>query len=156
MGAAKVLDNADMLAALDTRTREKTAEAASKLSRKKEILKKNSEGVAALRNQFGHEKDHRFQNFNMTQCAVYLQYKKRPGRKDGAMPASVEDRRQRCVEWIGRNSPSQSFDDDEENNVADDDDADANMTVDEDEVAAALYEMGNTVDIDPGNDEAAM
>jgi len=101
-----------MLAALDTRQRQKSAEAAAKLSRKRDILKKLTDGVAALRSQFGHERDHLFVPFNITQCGTYLQYKKQPGRKDGAMPKSLEDRRQRCLEWMDRNSPSQSFDDD--------------------------------------------
>ena len=82
------LDNPDMLAALDTRQRQKSAEAAAKLSRKRDILKKLTDGVAALRSQFGHERDHLFVPFNITQCGTYLQYKKQPGRKDGAMPKS--------------------------------------------------------------------
>mmetsp|Transcript_11680 Transcript_11680/g.16754 ORF Transcript_11680/g.16754 Transcript_11680/m.16754 type:complete len:314 (+) Transcript_11680:1049-1990(+) len=144
------LDNPDMLAAFDARTREKAAEVASKLSRAKEKLNRNREGVAALRNQFGHEKDHLFRDCTMEQCGAYLQYKKRPGRKDGAMPKSLEDRRKRCVEWIGRTSPSQSFDDDEENNSADEDDDDADMVVNEDEAASALFNMSNaTVNASP-------
>ncbi len=152
------LDNPDMLAALDARTREKAAEVASKLSRKKENLKRNRENVAELRNQFGHEKEHLFQNFSKEQCGIYLQYKKRPGRKDGAMPKSLEDRRKRCVEWMGRISPSQSFDDDEENNVADDDDADADTVVNEDVVASVLFDTSNTtVDVNPeAEDENAV
>lgn len=145
------LDNPDMLAAFDMRQRQKSAEAAAKVSRKRDILKKNANGVAALRSEFGHQRDHRFLPFNITQCGTYLQYKKQPGRKDGAMPKSLDDRRQRCLEWIDRNSPSQSFDDDEDDVIADDDD-DAD---DEDEAAVALYDMQNTVDID-GNDEKAM
>ena len=82
------LDNPDMLAALDTRQRQKSAEAAAKLSRKRDILKKLADGVAALRSRFGHERDHLFVPFNITQCGTYLQYKKQPGRKDGAMPKS--------------------------------------------------------------------
>jgi hypothetical protein len=119
-------------------------------STKRDILKKNADGVAALRSQFGHERDHHFLPFNFTQCGTYLQYKKQPGRKDGAMPKSLDGRRQRCLEWIDRNSPSQSFDDDEDDIIADDDDD----AVDEDEAAVACYDMQNTVDID-GNDEKA-
>ena len=46
------LDNPDMLAAFDMRQRQKSAEAAAKVSRKRDILKKNANGVAALRRNF--------------------------------------------------------------------------------------------------------
>ena len=49
----------------------------------------------------------------------YLQYKKQP--KDKAMPKDLIRRRERCVEWITRPSPTASPNqsDDEDNDAAD-------------------------------------
>lgn len=80
------------------------------------------------------------------------------GTPSSASAASSITVQKRCVEWMGRISPSQSFDDDEENNVADDDDADADTVVNEDVVASVLFDTSNTtVDVNPeAEDENAV
>ena len=56
--------------------------------------------------KWGHEITHKFEQCDKNECGAYLQYKKQP--KDKTMPKDLPGRRQRCVEWIGRPSPSSS------------------------------------------------
>ena len=72
-----------------------------------------------LRTKLGHEIIHKFEQCDKTECGAYLQYKKQP--KDKAMPKDLIGRRERCVEWITRPSPTTSPNqsDDEDNDAAD-------------------------------------
>ena len=85
-------------------TKEKESRAAAD---KRGKLTKRIENATKLREKFGNERTHLFANFNLTQCAVYLQYKKQ-SHKDGKMPADLDKRRERCVKWITRTSPTAS------------------------------------------------
>ena len=81
------------------------------------ILKKvRSQGVE---NKLGHENTHKFEQCDKNECGAYLQYKKKP--KDKAMSKDLIGRRERCVEWITRPSPTASPNqsDDVENYAAD-------------------------------------
>jgi hypothetical protein len=62
--------------------------------------------VKVLRAKWGHEKIPLFQQCNKIKCGAYLQYKKQ--QKDMAMPKDLHGRRQRCVNWITRPSPTAS------------------------------------------------
>ena len=86
-------------------------------------LKKRMEGVKKLREKYGHESTHRFASFNKDECGVYLQYKKQSA-KDPRMPTDLADRRARCLEWMGRQSPTASphATDDEGDESRDDED----------------------------------
>ena len=93
---------------------------AEKTSKRRALNIKLVSAVKALRAKWGHENTHYFQQCNKNECGAYLQYKKQP--KDKAMPKDLPGRRQRCVEWIGRPSPTSSpYQSDEEENY----DADA-------------------------------
>ena len=94
--------------ALDNRVARKEADALAVVERKKDAWKKKSNEVDALRKQFGHEREvnHQFEPFNFLQCGVYLQYKKQDG--DDAMPKTVKDRRERCLEVCNRPSPTKA------------------------------------------------
>ncbi len=71
--------------------------------------------VKVLRTKLGHENTHKFEQCDKNECGAYLQYKKQP--KDKAMPKDLIGRRECCVEWITRPSPTASPNqsDDEEN-----------------------------------------
>ena len=56
-----------------------------------------------MREKHGDDQIHLFAKFNMGECGVYLQLKKS---KDPGMPKSVELRRDRFLEWMGRPSPT--------------------------------------------------
>ena len=60
-----------------------------KAGKRKATKRKRRDDVKELREQFGHEKDHFFANFNKEQCGKYLQYKKK-GKEDGKMPEDLE------------------------------------------------------------------
>lgn len=96
---------------------EKTA-----LERRQRRLKK-IDGVKKLREKYGHESIHKFAKFNKAECSTYLQYKKQSS-KDPGMPKDLEPRRARCLEWMGRPSPTASphASDDEGGDDDDDDD----------------------------------
>lgn len=66
-------------------------------------LKKRIGNVKVLCDTHGHERTHLFSQFNLTQCAMYLQYKKK-SHKDGKMPEELSDGQKCCVEWIARSS----------------------------------------------------
>jgi hypothetical protein len=91
-----------------------------KNSKRKALHGKLTCAVMSLRTKWGHEMTHKFEQCDKNECGAYLQYKKQP--KDKAMPKDLIGRRERCVEWIGRPSPSSSpYQSDEEENY----DADA-------------------------------
>jgi len=75
--------------------------------------------VKVLRTKLGHENTHKFEQCDKNECGAYLQYKKQP--KDKAMSKDLIGRRERCVEWITRPSPTASPNqsDDVENYAAD-------------------------------------
>ena len=75
--------------------------------------------LQSLRAKLGHEIIHKFEQCDKNECGAYLQYKKQP--KDKAMPKDLIGRRERCVEWITRPSPTASPNqsDDEDNDAAD-------------------------------------
>ena len=72
-----------------------------------------------LRKKYGHERTHLFEQCDKNECGAYLQYKKQ--KKDQATPKDLAARRQRCIEWIPRPSPSsspnQSDDEDDISNI---------------------------------------
>jgi hypothetical protein len=76
-------------------------------SARKAHLAKKIDGVKKLRDKYGHESKHFFANFSKEECSTYLQYKKQSN-KDPGMPKELQDRRLRCVEWMGRPSPTAS------------------------------------------------
>jgi hypothetical protein len=98
---------------------ESTKKEAEKKSKRKALNSKLVSAVKELRAKWGHETTHFFQQCDKNECGAYLQYKKQP--KDKAMPKDLPGRRQRCVEWIGRPSPTSSpyQSDEEENHDAD-------------------------------------
>jgi hypothetical protein len=59
-----------------------------------------------MRDKWGHENTHKFVECDLKECGAYLQYKKR--KNDPAMPKGLAERRQRCVDWMGRPSPTSS------------------------------------------------
>jgi hypothetical protein len=87
---------------------ERQADAAKKLEMKaaksKARDKKKFGEVKALRAKYGDEKSHLFQNWTMGECSSFLQYKKKKG--DPGMPKDLAERRQKCVEWMSRPSPT--------------------------------------------------
>ena len=62
--------------------------------------------VKATRDKLDHESTHKFVDCDTKECGAYLQYKKR--KNDPAMPKGLAERRQRCIDWIGRLSPTSS------------------------------------------------
>ena len=70
-------------------------------------------------NASSHEILHKFEQCDKTECGAYLQYKKQP--KDKAISKDLIGRRERCVEWITRPSPTASPNqsEDEDNDAAD-------------------------------------
>ena len=90
-----------------------------KKSKRKALHGKLVSAVKVLRTKLGHEIIHKFEQCDKNECGAYLQYKKQP--KDKAMPKDLIGRRERCVEWITRPSPTASPNqsDDEDNDAAD-------------------------------------
>jgi hypothetical protein len=88
-------------------------------SKRKALHGKLVSAVKVLRTKLGHEIIHKFEQCDKTECGAYLQYKKQP--KDKTMPKDLIGRRERCVEWITRPSPTGSP------NQSDDEDNDAPM-----------------------------
>ena len=74
---------------------------------KKANVRKKIEGVKKLREKYGHESTHIFNQFSKKECSTYLQYKKQSN-KDPGMPRDLEERRARCIEWMTRPSPTAS------------------------------------------------
>ena len=98
------LDNPDFVAAVNERVAQKEQMATKKKSKDRAKLVKNVKAVETLRAVHGHERDHLFRACTFDKCGTYLQYKKK-AKGDPAMPKTTNERRQRCVEWIHRNSP---------------------------------------------------
>jgi hypothetical protein len=95
---------------------ESTKKEAEKKSKRKALNSKLVSAVTELRAKWGHEKTHFFQQCDKNECRAYLQYKKQ--QKDKAMPKDLPGQRQRCVEWIGRPSPTSSpYQSDKEENL---------------------------------------
>ncbi len=90
-----------------------------KKSKWKALHGKLVRAVKVLRTKWGHENTHKFEQCDKNECGAYLQYKKQP--KDKAMPKDLVGRREHCVEWITRPSPTASPNqsDDEDNDAAD-------------------------------------
>lgn len=99
------LDDERFLEVYNEKRQEATQKKEKSASDKRGKIKKLIRGVKALREQHGHESTHRFEPFGKDQCGVYLQYKKKSA-KDPGMPKDVKERRQRCLEWMGRQSPT--------------------------------------------------
>lgn len=103
--------------------RQRQQEAAKKeqemRSKRKTKSNKLVSSVMKLREKYGHERTHLFEQCDKNECGAYLQYKKQ--KKDQAMPKDLAARRQRCVEWIPRpsptSSPNQSDDEDDISNI---------------------------------------
>jgi hypothetical protein len=90
-----------------------------KKSKRKALHGKLVSAVKVLRTKLGHEIIHKFEQCDdKNECGAYLQYNKQP--KDKAMPKDLIGRRERCVEWITRPSPTASPNqsDDEDNDAA--------------------------------------
>ena len=85
-------------------------ENAQKEEQKKSNLKAKASklvsGVKATRDTWGHESAHKFVDCDSKECGANLQYKKR--KNDPAMPKGLVERRQHCVGWMGRPSPTNS------------------------------------------------
>lgn len=90
----------------------KMAEEARVLAMRKKRKRKQIQDVNDLRKTFGHESVHQFAQFNKDQCGKYLQYKKR--KSDDKMPDDLEERRARCLQVMGRQSPVPSDDEGEQ------------------------------------------
>jgi hypothetical protein len=60
--------------------------------------------MKAMRDRWGHEKTHFFQECDMKECAAYLQYKKK-SKGDPAMPKDLAARKQCCIKWMSCTSP---------------------------------------------------
>jgi hypothetical protein len=90
--------------------RQRRLENAQKEEQKKSNLKAKASklvhGVKAMRDKWGHESAHKFVDCDSKECGAYLQYKKM--KNDPAMPKGLVERRQRCVDWMGRPSPTSS------------------------------------------------
>jgi hypothetical protein len=76
-------------------------------------------------------------------CGAYLQYKKKQP-KDKAMPKDLVGRRERCVEWITRPSPTASP------NQSDDEDIDIDVVVGNSDMVCGLE---GSVDEDDNENE---
>ncbi|KAL3804780.1 hypothetical protein ACHAW5_001887 [Stephanodiscus triporus] len=87
-----------------------------KKSKRKALHGKLARAVQALREKWGHEKTHCFEQCDKNECGAYLQYKKQ--QKDKAMPKDLIARRGRCVEWITRPSPTASPNQSDEEDTA--------------------------------------
>ena len=109
------LNNPEFLQAYDERQAEAREKEQRAASNKRKMLHKKIDGIKKLRVKYGHESTHRFVPFSREECGLYLQYKKQ-SRKDPAMPKDLNERRARCLEWMGRASPvaSPHASDDEE------------------------------------------
>ena len=101
--------------------------------------------VKELRATFGHERVHRFEGFNKTQCGKYLQYKKRGDKEDGKMPDDLESRKARCILWMDRPSPTPSFDDGDD---TPDSNVEANAVINGNDVAAVNINDDGTAEND--------
>ena len=72
-------------------------------------LNKRIDNVKLLRGKYGHERTHLFENISYAaELAMYLQYKKQSD-KHGKMPGDHGDRKQRCEQWMKRDSPTASI-----------------------------------------------
>ena len=88
---------------------------------KRQKLKKRIHNAKVLREKYGHESTHLFEKLNLTECGIYLQYKKLSS-KDPGMPKELPERKARCLEWMGRLSPTASphaSDDEEDGYIQD-------------------------------------
>ena len=73
-------------------------------SERRKRLVKLTKAVKTLRLKHGmDDTTHLFSKCTKDECGAYLQYKKKP--REPAMPKELEDRRQRCIEWMSRPSP---------------------------------------------------
>ncbi len=106
------LNNKSLCEFVNDKHEKKMAEEARVLAYRKGKKRKQFQDVNDLRKTFGHESVHRFAQFNKDQCGKYLQYKKR--KKDSKMPDDLEERRARCLEVMGRQSPVPSDDEEEQ------------------------------------------
>lgn len=106
------LNNKSLCEFVNDKHEKKMAEEARVLAYRKGKKRKQIQDVNDLRKTFGHESVHRFAQFNKDQCGKYLQYKKR--KKDSKMPDDLEERRARCLEVMGRQSPVPSDDEEEQ------------------------------------------
>ena len=101
------LNDERFLQAYNEKQAETAAAAAKSAESRRTRLRKKISGVKALRDKYGHESTHLFATLSKTECGTYLQYKKQ-STKDGKMPVDLEARRQRCIEWMSRPSPTAS------------------------------------------------
>ena len=105
---------------------------------------KKIEGVCRLRKKYGHERTHRFAGWSGAELGAYLQYKKKP-KGDAGMPKGDDDRRTRCIDWMGRDSPTSTpcASDDEGGEGDDDKEKEEGTGRHGDDAVAALLGMGS-------------
>lgn len=101
------LDHPDLINLLTQREKEKTDAIAKQENDRKTKAKKLRDAVFEMRRKYNHESTHLFQPCTAAECTAYLQYKK-SGKEDGAMPKTLVEKKQRCMEWISRPSPPNS------------------------------------------------
>ena len=93
-----------MKTCLHDRKRKREEEENGKLKKAREELISKIEKVVSARDRNGNEKENGFQSWNLKELQSYLQYKKIPS--DTAMPKKVGELRARCLEVMGRSSPT--------------------------------------------------
>jgi hypothetical protein len=101
------LKDPTFLEAYNHRRKEADEKLEKNASARKAQVAKKIKGVKMMRDKYGHESTHLFANFSKEECSTYLQYKKQSN-KDPGMPKELQERRLRCVEWMGRPSPTAS------------------------------------------------
>ena len=104
------LDDPSFLGAMRERSEKKRKEEERLVGKRKSRKRMKLSEVKELRATFGHERVHRFEGFNKTQCGKYLQYKNRSDKEDGKMPMiwSCERHVVFCG-WIVRPKPSRNL-----------------------------------------------
>ena len=90
---------------------------------------------------YGQEQTHLFPKFLMSECGVYLQYKKQSS-KDPRMPKDLQERCARYLEWMGWSSPTASPNGSNIEGKEDDEER-----KDIDNVVAGLLGLSSTTDI---------
>ena len=69
-------------------------------------IKDGINALLGLRDKYGYDSTHRFVGFSRDECGTYLQYKKIAG--DPGIPKDLQRRRDRCLGWMNRPSPTAS------------------------------------------------
>ena len=132
--AVHSLDSARFLEPFRQQKIENEEKEEDKKTKRKAKASKLFVGVRALRAKYGMDNSHLFATCNAKECSFYLQYKKL--KTDGSIPKGLTEKRQLCKEWMGRQSPTLS-----PCQSDDEDDGDQGDSSDQNDVVEALLGM---------------